>query len=165
MTAMNTKKGAGRSASRKYGVICRQSEAHVVRKMGVADRDITGIDGMNGLLAHMDAGDILCVPTIVSFAAGAYDLFCKMQFLSNRGIEFQSGSERYLNFSPVHPLPAATVETLKNFALREAEFVKWVQCSRLPDTAKMPLANRIQAESLADIAFVFKNNGIRGRGN
>ena len=88
-----------------------------------------------------------------------------MQFLSNNGIEFQSGNEFYLNFSSVKPLSVVTVETLKAFASREVEFVKWVHGSRLPDAGKVRLINRMQSESLADIALVFANNGIKKKGN
>ena len=161
----NNKKTTGNNNIRKYGVIRGRAETHIVRKMGVPDKNIAGINGLNVLLNSMNAGDILCVPTIASFSGGAYDLFCKMQFLSNNGIEFQSGNEFYLNFSSVKPLSVVTVETLKAFASREVEFVKWVHGSRLPDAAKVPLINRIQAESLADIALVFANNGIKKKGN
>ncbi|MBD5513340.1 MAG: hypothetical protein HDR06_01480 [Lachnospiraceae bacterium] len=169
MAKTNTKHSGSNSGSqndsRKYGVIFQQTEAHVVRKMGVADENIVGASELNALLEHMAAGDTLCVPTLSSFAGGAYDLFCKMLFLSGRGIEFQSGNEHYLNFSSIHPLSAVTVETLKEFAAREVEFVKWINCSKLPDTAKIPLINRIRSESLADIMLVFKNNGIKKKGN
>ena len=161
----NSKNKTSNNSIRKYGVIRGRAETHIVRKMGVPDKNIVGINGMNALLNSMSAGDILCVPTIASFSGGAYDLFCKMQFLSNNGIEFQSGNEFYLNFSSVKPLSVVTVETLKAFAAREVEFVKWVHGSRLPDAAKVPLINRIQAESLADIALVFANNGIKKKGN
>ncbi len=150
---------------RKYGVIRGRAETHVVRKMGVPDKNIVGIDGLDALLNHMRAGDVLCVPTIASFSGSAYDLFCKMQYMSNRGVEFQSGNEFYLNFSSVKPLSVVTVETLKAFASREVEFVKWVRYSKLTDAAKVPLINRIQTESLADIALVFANNGIKKKGN
>ncbi len=154
-----------RQGTQKYGVICRNGESHVLKKMGVAEDNIIGVGALNALLNRMLAGDTLCVPSISSFSGGAYDLFCKLQFLASRGIEFQSGNEFYLNFSSIKPLSVVTVETLKNFAAREVEFVRWVQTSQLPDTAKVPLINRIQAESLADIALVFANNGIKKRGN
>jgi len=159
------KSGSGQVGKCKYGVVRQQGEAHVVRRMGVSDRNIIGTDGLNDLLNRMVAGDILCVPTIASFAGSAYDLFCKMQFLSNRGVEFQSGNEAYLNFSSLKPLSVVSVETLKVFALREVEFVKWVQGSRLPDAAKVQIIRRIQEEALVAVALVFKNNGIKKRGN
>ena len=93
--------GSQRNAQRgvqKYGVICRNAEAHVLKKMGVPDSNVVGIGAINVLLNRMVAGDALCVPTIASFAGGAYDLFCKLQFLSSRGLEVQSGNESYLNF-------------------------------------------------------------------
>lgn len=151
--------------SQKYGIIRGHNEAHVVRKMGVVEKNIIGVNGLNALLNRMTAGDVLCVPTISSFAGSAYDLFCKMQFLSNRGVEFQSGNEYYLNFSSVKPLSMVTVETLKLFAVREVEFVQWIHTSKLTDAAKVPLINRIQTESLANIALVFANNGIKKKGN
>ncbi|MCM1267480.1 MAG: hypothetical protein NC302_06205 [Bacteroidales bacterium] len=162
--------GSGRNSgsqagNRKYGVVRQHSEAYVVRKMGVHDKNIIGTGSLNALLNRLAAGDILCVPTIASFAGSAYDLFCKMQFLSSRGVEFQSGNESYLNFSSVKPLSVVSVETLKIFAIQEVEFIKWIQASELPDAAKVPIINRIQAESLAAIALVFKNNGIKKKGN
>lgn len=135
MAVRDTKNSGSHNASRKYGVICRQEEACIVRKMGVA-----------------------------SFASSAGDLWMKMQSLSARGAGFQSGSERYLDFSCTSPLPAVVAETLKAFASREAGFVSWVQCNRLPEAAKMALAVRIRAESIAGIALVFQNNGIRKKG-
>ena len=101
---------------------------------------------------------------VASFASSAGDLWMKMQSLSARGAGFQSGSERYLDFSCTSPLPAVVAETLKAFASREAGVVSWVQCSRLPEAAKMALAVRIRAESVAGIALVFQNNGIRKKG-
>lgn len=154
-----------RQSAHKYGVICRDGESHVVKKMGVVEDNIVGAGALNDLLNRMLAGDTLCVHTVSSFAGGAYDLFCKLQFLSSRGIEFQSGNEFYLNFSSIKPLSVVTVETLKNFAAREVEFVQWVQSSQLPDTAKVPLINRVRSESLTDIMIVFNNNGIRKKGN
>lgn len=109
-------------------------------------------------------GDTLCVPTVASFASGACDLWLKMQSLSGRGVGFQSGCERYLNFSSTSPLPAVVAETLKAFASREAGVVRWGQCSSLPDAAKVALAGHIRAEFVADIALVFQNNGIRKKG-
>lgn len=120
---------------------------------------------MNDLLSRMSAGDTLCVPTVASFSGGAYDLFCKLQFLSSRGIEFQSGNECYLNFSSIKPLSVVTIETLKNFASREAEFVRWVQASNLADAVKVPLISRIRAEALQNLVIVFNTNGIRKKSN
>ena len=165
MTGTDGKSRKNRNTSQKFGIISRPEEAHIVRKMGVTGGRIVGIQGLNPLLAHMSAGDALCIPTVSSFASGAYDLFCKMQYLSGRGIEFQSGNERYLNFSSVRPLSAVEVETLKFFASREAEFSRWVQCSKLPDVAKASLVKRIQAEYLANVVAVFYNSGIKKRGN
>ena len=128
-----------RQGMNKYGVICHNGESHVLKKMGVSEEHIAGAGALDDLLNRMLAGDTLCVPTISSFAGGAYDLFCKLQL--------------------------ATVETLKNFAAREVEFVRWVQTSQLPDAAKVPLINRIQAESLKDLMIVFNSNGIRKKGN
>lgn len=156
---------SSRQGAQKFGVICRNGESHVLKKMGVTDNNMVGVNAMNDLLNRMLAGDTLCVPTISSFSGSAYDLFCKLQFLSSRGIEFQSGNEFYLNFSSIKPLSVVTVETLKNFASREVEFVRWVQGSQLPDAAKVPLINRIRAESLKDLMIIFNTNGIRKKGN
>ena len=38
MAVRDTKNSGSHNASRKYGVICRQEEACIVRKMGVARR-------------------------------------------------------------------------------------------------------------------------------
>lgn len=139
---------SSRQGAQKYGVICRNGESHVLKKMGVADNNMVGVSALNDLLNRMLAGETLCVPTISSFSGGAYDLFCKLQFLASRGIEFQSGNEFYLNF-----------------ASREVEFVRWVQGSQLPDAAKVPLINRIRVEALKDLMIVFNTNGIRKKGN
>ena len=154
-----------RQGAQKFGVICQNGEFHVLKKMGVPDINIAGVNAMNDLLSRMSAGDTLCVPTVSSFSGGAYDLFCKFQFLSSRGIEFQSGNECYLNFSSIKPLSVVTIETLKNFASREAEFVRWVQASNLADAVKVPLISRIRAEALQDLVIVFNTNGIRKKSN
>lgn len=164
MAVRDTKNSGSHNASRKYGVICRQEEACIVRKMGVAEKDTAGLGSLGALFSCMRAGDTLCVPGVASFASSAGDLWMKMQSLSARGAGFQSGSERYLDFSCTSPLPAVVAETLKAFASREAGFVSWVQCNRLPEAAKMALAVRIRAESVAGIALVFQNNGIRKKG-
>lgn len=161
----SVKKSGRQNAEKKYGVINNRNEAAVARKMGVPEKNIVSASELNSLLTHMAAGDILCVPTISSFSGSAYDLFCKMMFLSNHGIEFVSGNEFYLNFSSVKPLSVVTVETLKIIASREVEFIKWVQMSKLSDAAKIPIINRIQEESLAVVSLVFKNNGIKKKGN
>ena len=160
--------GSQRNAQRgvqKYGVICRNAEAHVLKKMGVPDNNVVGVNAMNAVLNRMVAGDALCVPTISSFACGAYDFFCKLQFLSSRGLEFQSGNESYLNFSSIKPLSVATVETLKNFATREVGLVNVIKTLELQDEVKYALSERICKESLTDLVIVFSNNGIRKRGN
>lgn len=154
-----------RQSAEKYGVVCRNGESHVVKKMGVPEKNIVAVNAMNALFNRMQAGDALCVPTISSFSGGAYDFFCKLQFLSSRGLEFQSGNESYLNFSSIKPLSVATVETLKNFATREVGLVNVIKTLELQDEVKISLINRICAETLTDLVIVFSNNGIRKRGN
>ena len=115
----------GRNA--KFGIVYHDGEVHVVRKMGVPEQNIVGVGRMSDVVSRMSAGDSLCVPSVKSFACGAYDLFCKLQYLAGNGIEFQSGNERYLSFSAIKPMPLPTRETLRDFAAREEEFIKWVQ--------------------------------------
>lgn len=150
---------------KKYAVVGNWNEMHIVQKMGVQEKNVIESNRINELLNHIVAGDVLCVATVVSFATGAYDLFCKMQYLANCGVEFKSGREKYLNFSSVNPLSLGTVEILRDFASREKAFAEWVKQSKLPDKAKPQLIGRICAESLADISLVFCNNGIRKKGN
>lgn len=149
----------------KLGIVYSNSEVHVVRKMGVPEQNIVGVGRMNDVISRMTAGDSLCVPSVKSFSYGAYDLFCKMQYLANNGIEFQSGNERYLSFSAVKPLPLPTVETLRDFAARESEFIRWVQSSGLDQKSKAALSNKIYWEFMADVVLVFGNNGIKKKGN
>lgn len=98
MAVRDTKNSGSHNASRKYGVICRQEEACIVRKMGVAEKDTAGLGSLGALFSCMRAGDTLCVPGVASFTSSAGDLWMKMQSLSARGAGFQSGSERYLDF-------------------------------------------------------------------
>lgn len=85
MAVRDTKNSGSHNASRKYGVICRQEEACIVRKMGVAEKDTAGLGSLGALFSCMRAGDTLCVPGVASFASSAGDLWMKMQSLSARG--------------------------------------------------------------------------------
>lgn len=149
----------------KYGVASCNGEISVLKKMGVPERNIINISRCNELFNRMMLGDILCVSSVKSFAISSYDLVNKMRFLSNRGIEFQSGNERYLSFSAIKPLSVVTAQTLKNIAQREYEFVQYIQKSGLGNSDKAKLISKIQYESLTDIVLVFNNNGIRKKGN
>lgn len=149
----------------KFGIVYHDGEVHVVRKMGVPEQNIVGVGRMSDVVSRMSAGDSLCVPSVKSFVCGAYDLFCKLQYLAGNGIEFQSGNERYLSFSAIKPMPLPTRETLRDFAAREEEFIKWVQSSRLDEKSKTMLSNKIRWEFMANIVLVFENNGIKKKGN
>lgn len=149
----------------KYGVASSNGEISVLKKMGVSERNIINISKCNEVFNHITVGDILCVPSVKSFAFGAYDLVNKMIYLSNNGVEFQVGNERYLSFSTIRPLSVVTVQTLKNIAQREYEFVQWVQNSKLGNDAKTQLISRIRYESLTDIVLIFNNSGIKKKGN
>lgn len=151
--------------NQKYGVASCDGEISILKKMGVAERNIFNISRCNELLNRMMLGDILCVASVKSFSVSSYDLVNKMLFLSNRGIEFQSGNEKYLSFSAIKPLSVVTVQTLKNIAQREYEFVQYIQKSNLNKFDKIKLISKIQYESLTDIVLVFNNNGIRKKGN
>lgn len=152
-------------SNEKYGVASCNGEILVLKKMGVQERNIISFSRCNELFHRIMVGDTVCVPNIKSFAVGAYDLVNKMLYLSNNGIEFQSGNERYLSFSTVRPLSVVTVQTLKNIAQREYEFVQWIQNSKLSSDVKLQLISRIRYEFLTDIVLVFGNNGIRKKGN
>ena len=149
----------------KFGIVYHDGEVYVVRKMWVPEQNIAGVGRMSDVVSRMSAGDSLCVPSVKSFACGAYDLFCKLQYLAGNGIEFQSGNERYLSFSAIKPMPLPTRETLRDFATREDEFIKWVQSSRLDVKSKTMLSNKIRWEFMANIVLVFENNGIKKKGN
>ena len=62
-------------------------------------------------------------------------------------------------------MPLPTRETLRDFAAREEEFIKWVQSSRLDEKSKTMLSNKIRWEFMANIVLVFENNGIKKKGN
>lgn len=147
----------------KFGIVYHDGEVYVVRKMWVPEQNIAGVGRMSDVVSRMSAGDSLCVPSVKSFACGAYDLFCKLQYLAGNGIEFQSGNERYLGFSAIKPMPIPTRETLRDFAAREEEFIKWVQSGRLDEKSKTMLSNKIRWEFMTNIVLVFENNGIKKR--
>lgn len=150
-------------SNERYAIVSSEGERHLVNKMGVVDKNIYDINMGNELIKRLSAGDTLCVASINSFSAGGYDLFCKLQYLSNQGIEFQSLNERYLNFSVLKPLPPVVCEALRNFAAREYEFLRWIQSGTVSNNVKAQLVNRVQWETLADIMLVFGNNGIKRR--
>lgn len=149
----------------RYGIVNSDYEKNVLKKMGVKEDYICHLSQGTRLIQRMQLGDGLCIATVKSFAVSAYDLVQKLQYLSNRGIDFASSSERYLNFSAIHSLPDATVELLRNIAQREYEFVDWIQKSRFSSEIKAQLISRIQWESLTDISMIFRSTGIKKRGN
>lgn len=149
----------------RYGIASCSGEIPVLKKMGVPERNIFDVARCNELLHRIMIGDTLCVVNVKAFAIGVYDLVSKMLYLSNNGIEFQSGNERYLCFSPIKPLSVVTVQTLKSYAQREYEFVQWIQTSKLNNEVKTRLISRIRYEYLTDIALVFSNNGICKKGS
>lgn len=71
MAVRDTKNSGSHNASRKYGVICRQEEACIVRKMGVAEKDTAGLGSLGALFSCMRAGDTLCVPVRLVCACAA----------------------------------------------------------------------------------------------
>lgn len=149
----------------RYGIMNSDYEKNVIKKMGVKEDCIYHFSQGTNLIQKMQLGDSVYVATVKSFAISAYDLVQKLQYLSNRGIDFASSNERYLNFSAIHSLPDTTVELIRNIAQREYEFVAWVQKTQLSRDAKAKLISRIQWESLTDISMIFRSNGIKKRGN
>lgn len=149
----------------KYAIVSSEGEVYVVRKMGVAEKNIYKIAETNQLLRQMSAGDTLCVASIHSFASGVHDLCSKLQFLSKSGIEFKSGNEKFLNFSVVSPLSIATYDTLETMAVREADFMNYIRTEEIRAIMKTQLINRIGWENLAIVSLVFKSEGIKKRGN
>ena len=148
-------------SNEKYAIVSSEGEKHLVSKMGVADKNTYDITLGGELLKRMVAGDTLCVASVSSFAFGGYDLFCKLQYLSNQGIEFESFNEKYLDFSVLKPLSASVCNTLRNLAEREHEFVRWVQAGTVSNNVKTQLVNRIRFETLNDIILIFNNIGLK----
>lgn len=149
----------------QYGIMNSDFEKNIIKNMGVKEADIFHFSQVMQVIQKAALGDSIRVATIKSFAVSAYDLVQKLQYLSNRGINFASNNEKYLNFSAIHALPDAMVELLKNIAQREYEFVCWVQKCRFSREVKMQLISRIQWESLTDICMIFRSNGIKKKGN
>ncbi len=145
----------------KFGIALNSSETPILKKMGVPESNIDFMTQSRGILNRMSVNDTLCVSSVQSFSNGAYDLFNKIQYLMNRGVEFQSGKEKTLSFTSIKPLSTNTVEILKNFAIREQEFANWVQTSRLETNAKAQLINKIQYEKIIDICVMFSSNGLK----
>lgn len=151
--------------NKKYGIYCSEGEKHILKKMGVSEDNVADISRGGELMKRMTVGDTLCVPRVASFARSGYDLFSKMQYLSNSGIEFKSGNEGYLNFSAIKPLSATTCETLRTIAQHEYEFMRWVQSVSLNQNFKTQLLNKIGWENISMISLMFSNNGIKKKGN
>lgn len=117
------------------------------------------------MLNQIQLGDTLCVASVKALAVGGVDLFRKMQFLSNKGVDFSSGNERYLNFSVTQPISAVSLETLRNIAQREHEFVELLLKCQINSGLRDQLISRIQWECMTDIVLIFRNKGVMKRGN
>lgn len=154
-----------RMKNKKYAVVNSKGEIPLVKKMSVADHNIFPYSQCRELVAKMSSGDILCVASVNCFATGVYDLLSKFQCLSSRGIEFQSAQEKYLNFSIINPLSHVTLESIRILAQHEYEFTQMIRNSKLNVSEKEMLIQRIQSEFLTCLCVMFRNNGIRKRGN
>ena len=152
-------------ANKKYAVVSSEGEKVIVRKMGVAERNIYGYPQYGELIRQMGSGDVLCVASISCFAVGACDMLQKFQWLIEKGIEFRSAQERYLDFSIIKPLSYATKASIRTLAIHEHEFVQMLGNSRLSIPDKNVLIRRIENEFLTCICVMFSNDGIKKKGN
>lgn len=149
----------------KYGILSSGGEMHILKKMGVSANNIVNISNGDRLIKSLAIGDTLCVPSVASFARGGYELFSKIQYLSNNSIEFKSGNESYLNFSSIKPLSITTLETLRTIAQHEYEFMRWIQSVSLDRNFKTQLLNKIGWENITMVSLMFGNNGIKKKGS
>lgn len=147
----------------KYGIINNEHEKVILKKMGVLENNIYHWSQMNELFKNLFLGDVICVATVKSISVGAYDLFRKLQYLANKGVDFTSSNERYLNFSSINAMKDSTKTVLQNKAQREYEFISWIQKCSFNNDLKQRIINRIQWENITDIVMTFHSNGIKKR--
>lgn len=150
--------------NQKYAIVSTQEDVSIVKKMGVKESAIVNVANYGQLIGQMRAGDILCVASISSFATGVEDFRSKIFYLINKGIEFQSAYERYLNFSLTKNITPVTAHTINVLAERELDFMGMVWNSRLNMESKQTLVRRIGQEYLACLRVMFESNGILKRG-
>lgn len=150
--------------NQKYAIITSQADIVTVKKMGVNERNIYEYQKHQELSKRLMPGDILCVASIRCIAVGAYDFWLIMCRLRERGIEFRSASEKYLDFSTLKPLAIVIVDSIRNLVEHENDFVRLIQNSSMNVTSKNILSQRIRNEFLNCICIMFSNDGIRKRG-
>ena len=150
--------------NQKYAIVTSQAEVVIVKKMGVAEKNIFQIHQCRELIQQMHLGDVLCVASVRCIAIGTFDFYVTMLELEKRSIEFQSANEKYLNFSTLKPLPAVCVKSIRVLAEHEREFLEMIGNSRMNTASKNTLAQRIKSEFMTCLCVMFCNDGIRKRG-
>ena len=154
-----------RIKNERYGFISCEGESLLVQRMGVVPKNIWWINGYGELLCQLANGDTVCVFSVKSFAVSAFDLFGKLAYFEQCGINFVCENERFLNFSNNKPLQKRAVQVLRSIAYREQEFALWIQNSRLSADIKTVLINRIRHEFMTEVVLIFQNESVCKRGN
>ena len=145
----------------KFAVISSNAEVPVVRKMGVPQSHIVGINQREQLIRSMNTGDVLCVGSVGYVARSVEDLVRFLDFLYMKGILFQTGCEKALCFSQTVALAPAVRSVLVTIAKKEADFVGMIRSSRLKEQDQLVLINRIYGEYLAFVCLMFNaSNGV-----
>lgn len=149
----------------KYGIASNQEEkSRLLRKKGI--EEVAWKNQFQNLRRRLYTGDSIYVVSVSSFIYSACDFWRKMQIMEDEGISFISEQEQYLNWSRECPLSSATKDILYRLAEREVRIMQDINsCKGLDYKMKNYLCDRLCMADVFTIQDIFKNGGIKKRGN
>jgi hypothetical protein len=144
----------------KYGLFSSEAERIILRKMGVAQRNIIPVSSWNSISGGVKSADTVCVASIMSIAGNVNALYSILCGLSSSGVGFISCDEKRLSFSSAKPLQNNIQNTIRCFAQIENENISFLSnCQINANHCSLAIA-QIQKGSMQLLAHVFNNETI-----
>lgn len=148
----------------KYGIIYRQEEFLLLKKLGVPERNIYSLESFEVLARQLQAGDTVMVKSVRGCFPSMHQFYAFLLRLQELGVEFISNQEKYLCNTFRRPLSAATMQLLYDISARELKCIQEIPVETQADR-KMYLTMLISQANVLNIADMFANDGIKRRGN
>lgn len=148
----------------KYGIISRQEEFLLLKKLGVPERNIYSLESFEVLARQLQAGDTVMVKSVRGCFPSMHQFYAFLLRLQKLGVEFISKQEKYLCNTFRRPLSAATMQLLYDISARELKCIQEIPVETQADR-KMYLTMLISQANVLNIADMFANDGIKRRGN
>ena len=148
----------------KYGIVSRQEEFLLLKKLGVAERNIYSLESFEVLARQLQAGDTVMVKSVRGCFPSMHQFYAFFLRLQELGVEFISNQEKYLCNTFRRPLSAATMQLLYDISARELKCIQEIPVETQAER-KMYLTMLISQANVLNIADMFANDGIKRRGN